>query len=69
MPVNFVSCATAFDFESYDQTFITPSRSERKYTMSPIHTGSMSLELVHGTVSRFIVARSMIQIGRFCPPR
>ena len=64
-----VTCRSAFPRVSYAQTFDTPSRSERKYTASPTHTGSMSFESVHGGVTRSCDARSTIQIGRFCPPR
>jgi hypothetical protein len=67
--VNFVTCASFFAFVSNDQTFETPSRSERKNTVSPIQTGSMSFESVHGGETRSYVLRSTIQIGRFWPPR
>src|SRR5262245_15974279 len=67
--VKCVTCASFFDFASNDQTFDTPSRSERKYTVSPTHTGSMSFESVHGGDTRSYDLRSTIQIGRFCPPR
>ena len=64
-----VTCASFFAFVSYDQTLATPSRSEMKYTTSPTHAGSMSLESVHGGDSTSSVLRSAIQMGRFCPPR
>ena len=50
--VNFVVCVSFFALVSYAQTFETPSRSDRKYTVSPDHTGSMSFESVHGGVTR-----------------
>src|SRR4029079_5432340 len=67
--VNFVTCASFLAFGSKLHTFDTPSRSERKKTVSPTHTGSMSFESVHGGETRSKLLRATIQIGRFCPPR
>ena len=66
---NFVTCASCFDLVSYENTFDTPSRSDRKYTASFTHTGSISFEFVNGVESSAKLLRSRIQIGLFCPPR
>ena len=68
--VNFVICVTAFVRPSYLNTFCTPSRSEMKYTSSPIHAGSSSFEFSgRAIVSTAKVLRFITQIGLFCPPR
>ena len=49
---NDVTCASFFDLVSNAQTLATPSRSDRKYTVSPSHTGSTSFESVQGGDTR-----------------
>src|SRR5204863_8888133 len=56
--VKCVASWSFFAFVSYPQMFDTPSRSDRKYTMSPTQTGSISFESVHGGVWTLLVARS-----------
>ena len=64
-----VTWRIAYDFVSYAHTFATPSRSLMNHTDSPTHTGSMSFDPSNGGVTVSIDARSVIQIGLFCPPR
>ena len=67
--VNFVTCDRRRLRVSKAQTFETPSRSDRKYTASPTHTGSISFVPVNGVLSSAMDLRSTIQMGLFCPPR
>ena len=67
--VKRVTCVSCFVPGANAHTLATPSRSERKYTVSPSHTGSMSFEPVQGGDTSAWLVRSTIQIGRFCPPR
>src|SRR5690242_1225582 len=62
-------CATFFVLVSYEKSVVGPLRSERKYTLSPTHIGSKSLEFVRGTFSTWPLASVTSQIGDVVPPR
>jgi len=63
--------ASAFVFRSKDQRLNSPSRSERKYTVSPTHIGAASFARPAGCgiFSTAFERTSKIQICETEPPR